>query len=73
MRIGGIVRTCLKGVLAPMFKGKRQNLVWEAIRGKAATDDNLVDALTTLKARHNKRFIQNRIQNEIDHINKTHK
>ena len=37
-----------KGVLAPMFKGKRQNLVWEAIRGKAATDDNLVDVPTTL-------------------------
>ena len=62
-----------KGVLAPEFMGKRQNLVWEAVRGKTATDGNLVDALTTLKARHNKRFIRNRIQNEIDHINGTHK
>lgn len=56
------------GPLAP----DGENLVWEVIKGKTATDEDLKEALNNLLSKHamlcTKDFIRNRIKNEIDHL-----
>ena len=57
-------------VLAREVDGRVRNLVWEAIKGKTATTEDLKGALEATRATYTaeERAIRNRITNEIDHL-----
>ena len=57
-------------VLAREVNGKVRNLIWEAVKGQGATNEDLKSALEATRATYTaeERAIRNQTTNEIDHL-----